>query len=122
MPGLLRGQTAADLRLSSWSRALAFAPDGKTLALADGKNVRIWDAESGKEAPLLEGHRFTVWEPAFVNGVGTVTFGTADPRAAQSHPYYTDGQGAVIDLASTTSLYNTAPGWTFQFVAQRGSS
>src|SRR5262249_49595045 len=52
--------------LSSWSRALAFAPDGKTLALADGKNVRIWDAESGKEAPLLEGHRFTVWELAFV--------------------------------------------------------
>jgi WD40 repeat protein len=36
---------------------LAFAPDGKTLAVASGSTLRFWDTTTGKELPLTDGHR-----------------------------------------------------------------
>jgi WD40 repeat protein len=36
---------------------LAFAPDGKTLAVASGNTLRSWDTRAGKELPLTDGHR-----------------------------------------------------------------
>jgi WD40 repeat protein len=36
---------------------LAFAPDGKSLAVASGNTLRIWDTLTGKEQPLSGGHR-----------------------------------------------------------------
>jgi WD40 repeat protein len=36
---------------------LAFAPDGKNLAVASGNTLRIWDTATGKEQPLTDGHR-----------------------------------------------------------------
>jgi WD40 repeat protein len=36
---------------------LAFAPDGKSLAVASGCTLRIWDTSTGKEQPLTGGHR-----------------------------------------------------------------
>jgi WD40 repeat protein len=36
---------------------LAFAPDGKSLAVASGNTLRIWDTATGKEQPLKGGHR-----------------------------------------------------------------
>jgi WD40 repeat protein len=36
---------------------LAFAPDGKSLAVASGNTLRIWDTATGKEQPLTDGHR-----------------------------------------------------------------
>jgi len=36
---------------------LAFAPDGKTLAVASGNTLRFWDTATGKELPLTDGHR-----------------------------------------------------------------
>jgi WD40 repeat protein/beta-lactamase regulating signal transducer with metallopeptidase domain len=38
-------------------RAVAISPDGKQLASAAGSSVRLWETDSGKELPLLEGHR-----------------------------------------------------------------
>jgi WD40 repeat protein len=46
-------------------RSLAFSPNGKIIALADWKNLRIWDAESGKEGPVLAGHRAPVAKVVF---------------------------------------------------------
>jgi WD40 repeat protein/beta-lactamase regulating signal transducer with metallopeptidase domain len=39
------------------TRALAFSPDGKQVASASGSTIRLWEAATGKEVPLLGGHR-----------------------------------------------------------------
>ncbi len=42
-------------------RRLAFSADGKLLATVAGdKDVRLWDAATGKERAALEGHESTV--------------------------------------------------------------
>jgi len=45
--------------------ALAVAPDGKTIACAAGKTIRLVDAGGGKTGPLLEGHAGDVSAVAF---------------------------------------------------------
>jgi WD40 repeat protein len=39
------------------TRNMAFSPDGKMIATGNGNSVRLWDAATGKELPLVEGHR-----------------------------------------------------------------
>ncbi len=39
------------------ARALAISPDGKQIASAAGCTVRVWETTTGKELPLLDGHR-----------------------------------------------------------------
>ena len=47
--------------------AVAYSPDGKLLASAgDNKQIRLWDAETGKEIKTLEGHTGSVRGLAFV--------------------------------------------------------
>src|SRR5262249_14920773 len=48
------------------ARAVAFSPDGKTLATGgyDG-TVKLWDAKTGRELATLRGHRRDVWAVAF---------------------------------------------------------
>jgi WD40 repeat protein/beta-lactamase regulating signal transducer with metallopeptidase domain len=41
------------------ARALAISPDSKQVAAASGSTVRIWDTATGRELPLLGGHRRT---------------------------------------------------------------
>jgi WD40 repeat protein len=45
--------------------AVAFAPDGKTLAVADGPQVKLWDTASGKERAVIKLDVGTVRSVAF---------------------------------------------------------
>jgi WD40 repeat protein len=49
-------QTAAFTPYRGQVRAMAFSPDGKTLAVASGKWVRLWDVATSKEGSILVGH------------------------------------------------------------------
>ncbi len=57
---------------------LAFAPDGKSLAVASGNTLRIWDTASGKEQPLTDGHRGPV------SNLGVSADGKRGSRAART--------------------------------------
>src|SRR5579885_3905349 len=52
------------LRRPGLHLAMAFAPDGKTIAL-DDINIQLLDASTGKELGILKGHRMSVASIAF---------------------------------------------------------
>ena len=56
----------------AWVTALAFSPDGQTLATVGGETllyrpgyVKLWDVATGQEKANLEGHAACVWAVAF---------------------------------------------------------
>jgi WD40 repeat protein len=46
-------------------RALAVAPDGKTVGAAEAKGVNLWDVASGTRRATLRGHAGLVWSLAY---------------------------------------------------------
>jgi WD40 repeat protein len=66
------------LRLKVGILALAFAPDGKTVASVHKKSVRLWDVASGKELRHLKGPDKGVVSVAFAPDGNTLAVGNAD--------------------------------------------
>ena len=71
---LLRGHTRV-------VKAIAFSPDGKTLASGSLDNsVKLWDIETGEVATTFAGHELDVEAIAFSPDGKTLAFGTWDNR------------------------------------------
>ena len=50
------GRVVQTIRLSSAFEAIAWSPDGTTLAIPDHKQINLWDAGTGIRRATLEGH------------------------------------------------------------------
>jgi RNA polymerase sigma factor (sigma-70 family) len=65
-------------------RQIAFAPDGKTVALRyekQGKSIELWDVDSGQKLHSLEGHTGNVFTFVFApNGKTLASGGWRDPN------------------------------------------
>src|SRR5688572_17610017 len=59
------GKAGRDLRLPSHVAGLAISPDGKTLAVASGPVVHLFDLPDGTEAGRLVGHAASIWTVSF---------------------------------------------------------
>ena len=63
--------------------ALEFSPDGKTLAVASGNIISLWDRESGRRLHQLVGHEESVFAIAFRSDGAELASGAADATIRQ---------------------------------------
>src|SRR5262249_10290077 len=103
------GKMTLELQAPKGASALAFSPDGKTLALADTdaavSPVRLFDAATGKELAVLEGHTSAVYG---------LMFSSDGKRLASAGQ---DGTLRVWDVAAKKTLWRATVGGTVSQVA-----
>jgi WD40 repeat protein/serine/threonine protein kinase len=66
--------------------AIAFAPDGRTLAVADDRTVRIWDVSTGRLLEVLRGHDGVLTSIAFSPDGKTLVSGGTDGNVIRWDP------------------------------------
>jgi WD40 repeat protein len=81
-PSRVQGGVAVGGRLVvSNPVTLAFSPDGRLLAQADGNTARLWDLYTGKEAAAFDGHRGPLAGLAFAPEGRRLATSSADTTA-----------------------------------------
>jgi hypothetical protein len=68
-------------KLSGPANCVTFSRDGRTIATAEGKSVKLWDAWTGEALLTLEGHRGEVYSVAFAPDGKSLASGSADTTA-----------------------------------------
>jgi WD40 repeat protein len=87
--------------------ALAYSPDGKTLASASfDTTVKLWDAATGKPLRTLAGHDKRVWSVAFSPDGASVLSGSHDGTARLWDP----GTGELL-----RTITQEGPNWHLAF-------
>ena len=75
---------------------IAFSPDGKLAASADGHRISVWDIRTGKPRSSVEGHHLPIERISFLNDGQRIGTSSAD------------GQAVVWDAATGKLLHHFA--------------